>query len=156
MKRILHSVSVRVFEKDVNKLPQIRTVFTALLPVDFKKEQIAVHHETALGFNQKTIHILSMKTSKQRHNRLLLRALFNHLSEHDKTRLYHEKETRVNKEGNLYLRLDKQALLHKDYKLTEGGDCFHFTIKLAAYPLNNDTVLKSLNQVFEEFGEYQN
>lgn len=150
MKRLVHNISVRVFEKKHERIKKTKKGFEELLPVDFKKEKIKVNHEKAEGFNQKTIHILSMQTSKRKHNRVLLNNIFNEMNEKDKRRIYQEKETRVDSEGNFYLRLDKESLLDKKYKLTEGGDCFHLTVKLAAYPVKKENILDSLERLLED------
>ncbi|MFW6149185.1 MAG: RNA-binding domain-containing protein [Atribacterota bacterium] len=152
MKKLVHNISVRVLEKDSTKIDNTKNGFNKVLPIDFEKENININHERAEGFNQKTIHILSMQTSKRRHNRLLLNTIFSKISEKDKKRVNQERETRVDTEGNFYLRLDKKSLLNKKYKITEGGDCFHLTVKLAAYPMNKGNILQSLEQLLEDMG----
>ncbi len=150
MKKLVHNISVRVFEKNPSRINTTKNVFTKLLPVNFEKEKIDVNHKKAEGFNEKTIHILSMQTSKNRHNRVLLENIFNNMNEKDRKRVKKDKETRLDSEGNFYIRLDKSSLLNKRYKLTDGGDCFHFTIKLAAYPMKKENILESLNSLINE------
>lgn len=150
MRKIVHNISVRVFEKDSNKIDRTKNVFKELIPVDFEKEKLDIEHEKAEGFNQKTIHILSIETSKNKHNRILLENIFNKLDEEDKKRIKQQKKNRLDSEGNFYLRLDKDSLLNKKFRLTEGGDCFHFTIKLAAYPMKKEKIMNSLNLLLGE------
>ncbi|MEF8879881.1 MAG: RNA-binding domain-containing protein [Candidatus Thermoplasmatota archaeon] len=152
MRQLVHNVSIRVFEKDYNNLENIQNIFNRLLPVDFKKEKVDIDHEEAEGFEEKTIHILSMETEKRRHNRLLLRNLFQQMHDKDKSRVFDQRRTRVDDEGNFYIRLDKQSLLDQKYVLTEGGDCFHFRIKIAAYPKNEDTIMDSIETLLSEHG----
>lgn len=150
MKRLVHNISVRVFEKDNDQLNSTKNLFYKLLPVDFEKEKISVDHEKAEGFNDKTIHILSMDTSKRRNNRVLLDNIFENLSSEDKQKIKLDRKTRLDPEGNFYIRLDKNSLLKNEYKLTDGGDCFHFTVKLAAYPMKKEKILESLDMLLKD------
>mgnify|MGYP006290832915 CR=1 FL=1 len=150
MKRLVHNISVRVFEKDNDQLNSTKNLFYKLLPVDFEKEKISVEHEKAEGFNDKTIHILSMDTSKRRNNRVLLDNIFENLSSEEKQKIKEDRTTRLDSEGNFYIRLDKNSLLKNEYKLTDGGDCFHFTVKLAAYPMKKEKILESLDMLLKD------
>ncbi len=150
MKKLVHKISVRVFEKNDDQLDSTKNIFNEILPVDFKREKISIEHEKAEGFNEKTIHILSMKTSKRRHNRVLLDNIFENLNEKDKQKIIDDRKTRLDSEGNFYIRLDKDSLLKNEYKLTDGGDCFHFTVKIAAYPLKKEKVLESLDLLLKD------
>lgn len=150
MKKVVHNIKIRTFEKNPKKLNETKKIFNEILPVDFEKEKIDISHEKAEGFNQKTIHILTLQTSKRRHNHMLLNNIFNNMDQEGKKRVKKERKTRVDNEGNFYLRLDKKSLLNKKYEITEGGNCFHFTIKLAAYPMNKENILKSLDQLMKD------
>lgn len=152
MKKLVHNIQIRVFEKNPKRIDITKSGLNELLPVDFKKEKISIDHEKAEGFNEKTINIISIKTSKKRHNRMLLNNIFNKMDEKDKKRMYNERKTRIDTEGNFYIRLDKESLLNKKYRLTEGGNCYHLTIKLAAYPVNKKNILNSLDKLFRDKG----
>jgi len=150
MKKLVHNIKIRVFEKNPKNLNETKKVFNEILPVDFEKEKIDINHEKAEGFNQKTIHILTLQTSKRRHNHMLLNNIFNKMDQKDKERVKKERKTRLDNEGNFYFRLDKKSLLNKKYEIIEGGNCFHFTIKLAAYPMKKENILKSLDQLMKD------
>jgi len=152
MKKILHNISIRVFEKKSENIEDIKKVFKQILPIDFKKEKIIIKKETVEGLNQKTINIIHIKTSKKRHNKMILDNIFNNLDDKDKNKLYQEKNKRIDQKGNFYIRLDKKQLIKNIYKITDGGDCFHFTIKIAAYPLNKEKINEALELLFENMG----
>mgnify|MGYP006277925925 CR=1 FL=1 len=151
MSKLVHNIIVTVFEKKEKRIQNIFNAFEQLLPIDFQKEKITLTHEKAEGFHQKIIHILTMKTSRKRHNRLLLKTVFEMLSENEKKTIENQLESRIDEDGNFYIRLDKQSLLNNKYKITEKGDCFHFKIKLAAFPASRVGFLESADELIHRF-----
>lgn len=148
----IHNITVRVIEKNENKVPKIKQKFNQILPIDFKKEKIDINHDKAMGFEDKTLHILTMDTSKSRHNKMLIKNIFESLPEDYKTKIYNQRNTRLDEEGNFYIRLDKKSLLNDKLEIVDHGDCFHFRIKIAAYPKNEDTLKKSTEEFLEKTG----
>lgn len=152
MKQLLHNIRIRVFEKNPDEIDKIHHVFEKLLPIDFKKEKITVSTEEAEGFDEKTIYILTLKTEKRRHNWLLLETVFKKMSDADKQKIYRQRDSRLDDQGNFFLRLDKPSLLEGEFQLVEHGDCFHFKIKIAAFPSNREKLMNSLETVLEKIG----
>jgi RNA binding exosome subunit len=148
----IHNITVRVIEKDEQKIPDIIQKFNQLLPLDFKKEKISINHDTAKGFEDKTIHILTMDTTKTQHNKTLIKNIFNNLPDDYKTQIYHQIKSRLDDEGNFYIRLDKESLLDDKFELVDHGDCFHIRLKIAAYPSNQENLKKSTKQFLEKTG----
>lgn len=146
----IHNINVRVIEKDENKIPSIIKKLTQLIPIDFKKEKIDINHEKTKGFEDKTIHILTMDTKKTKHNDLLIDNSIRKLNISDKKQLYDQINTRLDEEGNFYIRLDKNSLLNDKHILVDHGDCFHFRIKIAAFPKNKETIKKSTEKFLEK------
>lgn len=146
----IHNITVRVIEKDEDKIPQIKQKLNHLLPLDFKKEKISVNHDTVKGFEDKTLHILTMDINKSKHNKTLIKYIFNNLSDDFKTEIYNQRNTRLDKDGNFYIRLDKESLLKDKFELVDHGDCFHFRFKIAAYPSNEENLIKSTKQFLEK------
>lgn len=151
MVKTIHNITVSVFEKDPGKIKRIKSSLKKILPLDFQSEKININHEKAEGFNQKIIHIFSLKLTKNNHIKKLLTTVFHNLSKSDKRKLINQKESRLDKDGYFYIRLDKQLLLNDTFVLTEKGDCFHFKIKLASFPASRSGFLKSLDTLFSTY-----
>jgi len=152
MRQLVHTIKIRVFEKNQAHLDSIEALFHELLPVNFEKENLSIDHEQMEGLTHTMIHSYNLTLKKQRHTILFLHTLFDHLNENDKQCLYEQRDLRLDDEGQFYLRLDKQQLLHHVYHLTETGDCFHVTIKLAAFPAKRDNFLATLEVLFSDLG----
>lgn len=144
-------INISVFEKNPEEVEQIKSGFEKILPLDFQKEKIRYTHEKADGFNQKVIHIFTLKLRRNNHIKKLLNTVFNELSNIDKKKLMDQKESRLDEEGYFYFRLDKNMLLNDTFILTEKGNCFHFKIKLASFPASRTGFLKSLDTLFSNY-----
>jgi len=153
MLRLIHNITVKVFEKNPDNIQKCLSVFHQLLPIDFEKEKIKIKHEKAEGFFQKIIHILTLKTGKNRHNTLLMKTVLDHLSIVDRKRLIHELPSRIDEEGFFYIRLDKESLLQDHFEITETGDCFHMKIKLAAFPSNPEAFMNTATTLLSQYGK---
>ena len=152
MKQLIHTITLSVFEKNMENLDTIQEKLQAFLPIDFEEEKFEIQRSSVNGMDQKKIHIFTLLTKKQRHHWLLLQHLFDHLQSKDITLLYHQRESRLDDEGHFFIRIDKKSLFDGKYIVTEGGDCFHFKIKLAAFPAKRSQFLLSLKEVFEQLG----
>ncbi|MDG6229217.1 MAG: RNA-binding domain-containing protein [Candidatus Thermoplasmatota archaeon] len=150
MEKLLHSIQLNVFESSVEKLPEIHTVFHYLLPLDFEKNHLKIDHQQLQGFSG-IIHSLTLQTISNRHNSMLLDAIFSHLSRQEVSLMELQKESRLNQDGVFYIRLDKQSLLQNIFRLTDSGDCFHIKIKLAAYPATKDRYFQNLRKILEPY-----
>jgi RNA binding exosome subunit len=82
---------------------------------------------------------------------MVLDTIFTHLSSSDIDRIDEEMVTRIDRHGFLFLRLDKQKLLNGIYEITESGDCFHFKIKLVAFPANDEMYLETATKILSSY-----
>ena len=150
MKRLVHSIEIRVFEKDASFISGIYDSFSEILPIDFDKEKIVIQHKQAEGFGQNITHILSMKIHRHRHIWLLIQNIFQNLSRRDVEKICKQRDSRLDDHGYFFIRLDKKLLLNGVYKLTEQGSCFHFKIKMASFPSTRENAMKSLEELLEK------
>jgi len=152
MKQLVHNITISVFEKKIERLKDIETIYKKLLPIDFNKEKISIKHEKIEGLQNQVINVLSLITLKQRHNWLVLENLFKNLNSDDKKTIQQQFESRLDDEGHFYIRIDKTELYEGQYVLTNSGNCFHFKIKIAAFPAKRIYFIKSLIELLEEVG----
>ncbi len=138
MAKLVHNITITIFEKDTEKISNHKQTLQYLLPVDFIKEKVDFSIETVEGFSRKPIHILRLKTQKSRHNKLILNSLFSNLQPADKKLIGEQYLTRINDLGFFFIRLEKKDILEHKFLLTDGGNCYHFKIKLAGFPANWD------------------
>jgi hypothetical protein len=82
---------------------------------------------------------------------LLLDAFVEKLSEEDKKFLKESVETRVDDNGDFFMRFDADLFINKrKLKLVDHGDCLHLKCKVAAYPQNKDNAIKIIKELLEK------
>lgn len=151
MSKLVHNITITVFEKDDEKIPDHNEIFRYILPVDFTKEKVTVSVETVQGFRQQSIHIIRLKTLKNRHNKEVLNTIFSELQIRDKRKIGEQYLTRLNNEGYFFIRLKKKDILEKRFLLTESGNCYHIKIKLAGFPANFDQFVNAAKMLLDSY-----
>jgi len=149
MDKLVHNIKINVLEKDETHINLIYKSLEQILPLDYKKEKIFIRNNKGESFDHNVIHIISMKIHKKRHNILILQNIFKKLDKKDMELLYEQRKSRLDDCGNFFIRLDKKLLFKNIYKLTEIGDCFHFKIKIAAFPNKRENLMKSLEELLK-------
>lgn len=152
MEKLVHSITLNVFEKYVENIPAILNVFHRLLPLDFENNHIQIDHKQLEGFSG-TIHSLTLQTTTNRLNMLLLDTLFTQTTKEDRALLEMQQESRLNNEGCFFIRFDKHSLLQNILLITESSDCFHLKIKLAAYPAIKERFLFSFQSLLQRYNK---
>jgi len=144
--KFFHSLSLRVFVNNTDDYTSIKTKIQEILDTVDKtsKKKILISEQSVTGFHDKKILILSFIISKEKQVKDLAIFLLSNLS---KTQL---NELEVDDNCNVYLRFEKDALLSNNYVQTTSGNCFHFTLNIAAYPKNKQTAQKTLESFLNE------
>ena len=133
--KLLNTVHLSVFVKDGEDIDAIKNTFLKLLPFDLDKEKLVLDIINAEGF-EKTIRIIQIALSKEKHTNAFLKEFTAKLSDEQKETLRKQFYTRCDAEFNFFIRLEKQALLKGRYELTDSGSCYHIRMNLACYPKN--------------------
>lgn len=144
-----HYIEMRVFSKEEDNEDLINEKIHELFPFDFEKEKIKTESKTSFGFEDKKIKILSVEIKRQRLTTDFLINLMSKLSDEQKELLLEQLESRLDNSLHFYLRLDKEKLLNNEYFITESGNCFHFTIAIAAYPHKRDVAVAMVKNILE-------
>jgi len=110
---------------------------------------IELKKTNATGFNEKKIIILEIYLEKEKHINKFLENLNKKLSKEQKELLIKQAESRLDDELNFFLRFDKEALVNENkLLLTDKGNCYHITIKIAAFPHKRESALKVIDKIF--------
>ena len=119
-------------------------------PFNPEKEKIIIKETEASGFEVKKIIILESALTKERHIREFVENLSENLSEEEKSRILLQKESRLDKILDFFLRFDKdEAINHNKLVLTDGGNCFHIRMSIAAFPKRREKALEIVNLIFK-------
>lgn len=148
--RLAHSIAVSVFVKPEENADNVRSSFIALFPFDLPKEKIVVASEKVTSFEDRSITILTVRLLKESHIRLFLDHLLEQLNKNEQAELYLQRESRLSEDLQFYIRLDKDGVERGIFRLTDGGNCVHIRIAIAAYPKKREVALGVLDKIFKE------
>ena len=153
--KIAHSASIRVFCSEEENESEVLSGLKSLLPFDEEKEKITIDRQTALGFADRKILILEATLVKDRHVKAFLENLMHKLPEQQKKLLLRQLESRIDAEGNFFVKFEKETLAkHSELLVTDGGNCYHVRIKMAAYPGTKGNAVKAIRVLFEKNSGY--
>ena len=133
--KYIHHIYLSVFAKEEENKEEIAEALNRLIPeTTTEKDKIKIEEEIVKIDEYTKMSIFRVQISKDKYTKKAIEIIKEHLSEEDQTKIL-EQKNRVDEEGNLYLRFDKTKLIEKEELiLTDGGDCFHMKIQIAAYP----------------------
>ncbi len=144
----INRIQCRVFsEDDDNKT--VDKCLAEFLPFNLKKEKILLEENSAKGFNEKDIKIIQFYLKKKKHINILLSHILEKMTNDDKKMLVEQAETRLDNENRFFIRFDKTELFNGNLKVTDEGDCFHFTFSIATFPKSRDKALEFVINLFE-------
>jgi len=145
--RYVHNIEMRVFSKEEDNEEDIVKKIKELFPIDFEKEKIILKRKTNYGFEDKKIVVFTITISKQRHTKVVLKNLFENLSNEQKEMLLKQLDNRLDESLHFYLRLNKDKLIKNEYSLIDTGNCFHFRMAIAAYPHDRDVAKNIVKEI---------
>ena len=147
--RLLHKITLEVFAKPEEDVQAIKQALVELVPLNLEEEKIQLQDKQAKGFNERMIHVFTIILSKESHTNAFLKFFLKKLSAEQKEFLLRQKESRIDKDLNFFIRLDKENWLkERVFWITDNGDCFHLKFMLAVFPKKRDVALELIDKTF--------
>ncbi len=103
--------------------------------------------ESVESFENRQIKILTLDISKESHTKIFIKTLKERIGTEQCKKLLEQKWSRLDDELYFYIRLDKKLALNDKYILTDGGDCIHIKLHIAAFPKNREAALKVVEEM---------
>ncbi len=150
--KLANNAGIRVFCGEGEDKEAVIGKLKLLLPFDAEKERIRIEEQTAEGFDEKRIKILSVTLTKDRHLNAFISNLLKILGDEKKT-LLEQIDSRLDNELNFFIRLDKEMLLKDKFVLTDSGNCYHVRISVAAFPKRREKAIAMLKGLLNQSRE---
>ena len=144
--KIAHNVKLSVFSHEEEDDEKIKQALLSLLPFNLEQEKLQLTRTKATGFRERKIIILEIMLTKEKHISKFLKHLKQNLSDDQRRLLLSQVESRLDKELDFFIRLDKQKLLNNQFWITDAGNCFHIKLSIAAYPAKREAGLKVVQE----------
>ena len=145
MKKLAHNVKLSVFAREGEEDPvKIESAMHELIPFeDLDKEKLKIERTIATGAKDNKIFIFELILTRNSQVNRFLDHLKQNLSHDQRELLISQAPTRLDKEMNFFIRIDKRKLIEeKRFWITDSGNCFHIKLTIAAYPANKQNGLE--------------
>ena len=146
--KVANSIKVKVFIKEGEDEEKVKQKLLSLVPFSIEESQLS--KSLATGFNESKITIYEVLLEKDRHIRDFLDSLLAKLDNEVKERILQQAESRLDNEGNFFLRFKKDKYMNEnELSLTDQGNCFHIKINIAAFPKKREKELEIIRNIFK-------
>jgi len=142
MKQV-HRITVNCFmypSEDEERVKKALSLITGKLPV--KKEELNSYYGPELF-------LLSCEAGKQAQVKQVLENIELSMSEEDMQQFYDSIDERLDDEGVVHMRFDKQQAYDGKLVLGYSGDIIKVQIRVAAYPFSREKALEAAKSLFE-------
>lgn len=148
-----HSIKLTAFSYEHENSESILEAFLRFFPFSLEENKVDLKKSIASGFNEKKIDILEATLTKNSLINQFLRGLLDNLDVSQKKQVLEQAESRLDKNLDFFLRLDKDSWLNeKKLALTDSGKCFHLKISMAAFPKRREAALNLIKDLFSANG----
>lgn len=145
-----NKIQLKVFSNENEDSAKIQEGLLKLVPFNLEEEKLQLKKSIAEGFGQKKIAIYEITLVKEKHTNKFLEALIAKLNSEQKELLSRQIYSRLDKELNFFIRLDKDALINENrYFITDRGNCFHIKISVAAFPATYERAVEVVKMMLQ-------
>ena len=148
--KTFNAVTLSVFAKPEEDAALLRQGLVALLPFDLVTENILLEDKSARGFNERTVHIITLTLAKDRHINSFVDAFTAKLNSQQRSQLVAEAESRLDSALVFFVRIDKELWAsQRVVQLTETGSCYHLKFHVAAFPRKKEIAIEIATNIFK-------
>ena len=152
--KLVHNIKISAFCKENEDGQVIREGLLFLIGMDaagLEKQKLKIDAKIVQGFSEKKITVFSIQIDKQRHTKAFLDHLHTLLAQGQKKIIVTEAKSRLDEEFFFFLRFEKNAIINNQkLMLTDGGNCYHVKMSIAAFPKSREKALDIIQSIFSE------
>ena len=149
--RWIHRATITALAKPEEDADAIRQGIIALVPFNLEEAKVKLDIQNAESFEDRIIKIFTIILTKESHTNDFLQFLLDNLSEEQKKLLIAQAESRLDKEFDFFIRIEKDVWVReRKILLTDSGHCFHIKLSLATFPKKRETALALINRLFSQ------
>jgi hypothetical protein len=140
----IERINVNAVVYSTEDMEKVGEAIATLFPFEFEIEVT-----DATGHYGNPLKFLEVKLTKKREIQEFLKYLLSSLSEEDIQYLLETLEDRVDEEGVLHLRIDKQRAYLGELQIVEGGDAIVVRIKIVTYPAKREKIIQAVRDIIQ-------
>ena len=146
--KVANSVKVNVFCHVNESSEKISKGLADMFPFNLEENKIKIEKTIAEGVHHNKIEILEISVEKESLVNQSIEKLKECLGKKQVEVLKKQKESRLDEEGNFFIRIEKSYWLKQQkMSLTDSGNCYHIKINIAAFPKKRENAMKILESI---------
>ncbi len=145
-----HHVRLTTFIHATEDEDKVLEAIETFIPEDIDEEDVIFDVVETEGYFGNPIKVVNVEIKRSRAVRAFLKNFKELLSEEDKRYILENLDEKVDEEGTLYVRFNKQKAYLGEAKVDEGADVIQVRIKVKAFPMRKEAVVKAVREWLEE------
>ncbi len=145
-----HHVRLTTFIQATEDEDKVLEAIATFIPDGIDDDDVKVGMEETTGFFGNPIKVVNVEIKRSKAVRKFLEHFKDILSEKDKQYLLENLDEKVDEEGTLYVRFNKQKAYLGEAEIDEGADVVQARIKVQAFPMRKEAVVKAVREWLEE------
>ena len=142
--KVVHNITLEAFAYPTEDLKKVKKALSIILP-----EKAKLKTEEIESYYGPSITKLSFLASKASDVRAMLEKITSKLSKEDKQKIVNTLDERMDENGCLFLRFNKQEAYNGKLMLEYSGDTIKVVVKIASFPINLDNMKYNAKIIFE-------
>lgn len=145
-----HHVRLTTFIQATEDEDKVLDAIATFIPEEIDEDDIIFDIDETKGFFGNPIKVVNVEIKRSKAVRQFLGHFKKLLSEEDKRYIIENLDEKVDDEGTLYVRFNKQKAYLGDVEIDEGADVIQVRIKVKAFPMRKEAVVKAVREWLEE------
>ncbi len=145
-----HHVRLTTFIHATEDEDKVLEAIGTLIPEEVDEEDVIFDIAETSGYFGNPIKVVNVEIKRSKAVRAFLSELRELLSEGDRRYLLENLDEKIDEEGTLYIRFSKQKAYLGELEIDEGEDVIQVRIKVKAFPMRKEAVIKAVKEWLEE------
>ena len=145
-----HHVRLNTFIHATEDEDKVLEAIGTFIPEEIDEDDVTFDVEETTGFFGNPIKVVNVEIKRSKAVRTFLNHLKELLNDDAKRYILENLDEKIDEDGTLYIRFNKQKAYLGEVELDEGADVVQVKIKVKAFPMRKETVLKAVREWLSE------
>jgi len=145
-----HHVRLTTFIHATEDEDKVLEAIGTFIPEDINDDDVLFDIAETQGFFGNPIKVVNVEIKRSKAVRRFLDHFKKLLNERDKAYLLDHLDEKIDEEGTLYVRFNKQKAYLGEAEIDEGDDVIQVRIKVKAFPMKKESVMKAVREWLSE------
>lgn len=145
-----HYVRLTTFIHATEDEDKVLEAIGTFIPEEIDDDDVLFDIVETQGFFGNPIKVVNVEIKRSKAVRKFIDHFKKLLSEEDKTYLLDHLDEKIDEEGTLYVRFNKQRAYLGEAEVDEGEDVIQVRIKVKAFPMKKESVVKAVREWLSE------